>query len=246
MKLINQFKQGKLIYINLMTNLAVYESSHYRWLTLNDTCQSIILKRQPTKLVLPHHYALMLPLLFFIPKQVVILGLGGGNLNRFLFESNPDLNLTIIEQSPDIVDIYRAFFSPTPTNETIIIRDAIDWLSQEYLPEINWLICDIFSKLEERQTLEKIISLVICKQHQQIFSINIAGARSEEINRLLYALKTKCREGDIAYFNVPHYNNVVVHVMPAQLMNKPSFSSSMLTQAIHRRWQSLWQHRRLI
>jgi len=248
MKLINQFAQGKLIYFNTKCSLAVYESSHYRWLMMNNACQSILLKRQPTKLILPHHYLIMMPLLFMTPTQVTILGLGGGNLNRFLLRIAPETALTTLEISNEVITTYYDYFLGTHlmNTEQIISADVNEWLNTQSITQCDWLIYDIFTNSCNQGLLERIIT---CLYHEKtksrLFTINLAGASVEVINQILAQLKSVCQVGNftVAYHCVPHYDNTIIHVLPKQLTDIPCSTSSCLPSASFNRWQQIWQHR---
>ena len=95
MKLATHLQQSKLIYLEKYNEeISVMENEHYISLMIGKVVQSIMLKRLPHKLTIPHHYFLTLPLLFMSPKHVVELGLGGGNLVRFLNRWVPNINVT--------------------------------------------------------------------------------------------------------------------------------------------------------
>ncbi|WP_448548211.1 hypothetical protein [Thalassotalea fusca] len=248
MKLINQFAQGKLIYFNTKCNLAVYESSHYRWLMLNNACQSIMLKRQPNKLVLPHHYLIMMPLLTMTPNHVTILGLGGGNLNRFLLQLNPETALTTIEVSDEVINTYFDFFwgADLTNAEQIISADVDTYISNQVTTQCDWLIYDIYTSSCNQVLLERLISNFFHDTtKRQLFTINLAGASNETINRILTQLKSICQTScyTIAYHCVPHYNNTIIHILPAQQSDIPAAVTSSLPPVLFKRWQNIWQHR---
>ena len=241
MKLINQFKQGKLIYFNAASDIAVYESSHFRWITAENTCQSIMLLRQPTKLILPHHYALMLPLLFITPESIAMLGLGGGNLNRFLLNINPHIKLLSVEQQPSMVSTYKTFFSPTPLEEEIIIADAIDWLKFQRI-QTHWLIWDVFKNKHANGTNQPVFSVLTNLDRDQVLTINIAGESCDTINSTLAFLRAQFHQRDIIYFSIPQYNNIIVHVLPCNFDQQASSLSSWLSKSMYKRWQLLWRY----
>ena len=90
--------QGKLLYVSKLEDaISVSENEHFRWMAFNDVVQSIMHKRKSYLLTLPHQIALMLPLLLFRPKNIIELGLGGGNLTRYLTHLSPEIKVISIE-----------------------------------------------------------------------------------------------------------------------------------------------------
>ena len=108
MQLLKHIAQGKLVYLSQGKEaLSVSENEHYRWLAFHHNnnepvIQSVMHKRKPWQLTLPHQTALLLPLLFFKPNNVVELGLGGGNLDRFLAHLSTNITIKSIEYSPKL------------------------------------------------------------------------------------------------------------------------------------------------
>ena len=102
MQLSKHIAQGKLLYLSQgEENLSVSENQYFRWLAFNNdkgeqVIQSVMHKRKPWQLTLPHQTALLLPLLFFKPQNVVELGLGGGNLDRFLAHTCNNISIKSI------------------------------------------------------------------------------------------------------------------------------------------------------
>jgi len=108
-KLTQHVNQGRLVYLsNTADQITISENEHYRWLAFDDVIQSVMHLRCPEKLTLPHHYAALLPLLFFKPKKIIELGLGGGNLSRFLSTLHPDIHVLSIELSQTVIACFQA------------------------------------------------------------------------------------------------------------------------------------------
>ena len=120
MKLAQHVNQGQLVYLsNDADQITVCENKYYRWLAFDDVIQSVMQIRCPEKLTLPHHYAVLMPLLFFKPQRVIELGLGGGNISRFLTALHNDLAVLSVELSRNVINCFDQFFNPLQHNITI-------------------------------------------------------------------------------------------------------------------------------
>ena len=131
MQLNRHINQGSLLYLDqLNERLAISENNHFRWLAFDNVIQSIMHRRLPANLTLPHHTALMLPLLFFKPQNMLEFGLGGGNIARFIKQLNPTVKFTSIERSASVINAFKQFFNPDNI-EIDIISDQQISLSQK-------------------------------------------------------------------------------------------------------------------
>jgi spermidine synthase len=65
----------------------------------------------PVELVLSYTRAMMGFLLFAPePKRVVMIGLGGGSIAKFIYHRLPASQITVIEANPQVISTARAFF----------------------------------------------------------------------------------------------------------------------------------------
>lgn len=248
MQLAKHLAQGRLVYLSKGQDaIAVSENDHFRWMAFSDIVQSVMNKRKPWQLTLPHQYALMLPLLLFKPKNVIELGLGGGNLTRFLNHLSSDINLTTIEYSSMVVKDFNKYFNPAHVNFNIVCADGLNWLARHETDEIDWIICDVYQSQEfgfdaiikQLETLSSSISLDAC------LSINLPDISDSDINLCLSILQQLLPNHHITYFNIPNYLNIVIHLTPKYWQlhklvkrNKHNY----LSKVIFKRWQTFWRH----
>lgn len=222
MQLTKHIAQGKLLYLSQGEEcLSVSENTHYRWLAFNNdkgeqVIQSVMHKRKPWKLTLPHQTALLLPLLFFKPQNIVELGLGGGNLDRFLDHLSKNISIKSIEYSAIVIENFTRYFNPDKTEIEIIHSNSNDWLTQEDKAPLDWLICDVYQHKEQdaNQTIKQLESLLENVDSNACLSINLPDATDNEVNLCLTVLQQLANDHQILYFHIPNYLNIVIHLIP--------------------------------
>jgi spermidine synthase len=89
-----------------------------------DTLQSSMLLSDPSRLDLEYSQAMMSALLYQpAPKKVLLIGLGGGSLVKFLLEFCPEARIDVAEINPEVVTVARQYFL-LPRNERLRITLA--------------------------------------------------------------------------------------------------------------------------
>ncbi|MDO6487351.1 hypothetical protein Q4503_06535 [Colwellia sp. 6_MG-2023] len=254
MQLAKHVAQGKLTYLSQDKEaISVNENEHYRWLAFGcsnehseQVIQSVMLKRKPWKLTLPHQTAMMLPLLFFKPKSMIELGLGGGNIQRFIHHISNNINLQSIEHSSTVIDCFNQYFNPQNNQANLVYNDSKKWL-QENTRDYDWYVCDVYQQEIQsyNNTVDQLEHLTANITPNTCLSINLPDATDYEVNLLLTLLKELSSDHEIVYFHIPNYLNIVIHLIPKQWhiykrikRNKYSY----LPKNIFSRWKQFWQH----
>jgi len=252
MQLAKHIAQGKLTYLSQDTNaVSVSENAYYRWLAFacdngEPVIQSIMLKRKPYKLTLPHQTALMLPLLFIKPKSVVELGLGGGNIQRFITNLSTSITMHSIEYNSTVIDCFNEYFNPQNNQTHIIYNDSKQWLQDNKI-DYDWYICDIYQQDIESysNTVSQLEHLTAHVKPNTCLSINLPDANDSEVNLLLTILQQVSPHHEIVYFHIPNYLNIIVHLIPKQWQTYKKLkrnNHSYLPKNIFSRWKCFWQH----
>jgi len=253
MQLTKHIAQGKLLYLSQAEeSLSVSENNHFRWLAFtNDkgeqVIQSVMHKRKPWQLTLPHQTALLLPLLFFKPQSIVELGLGGGNLDRFLAHTCPNISITSIEYSSIVIENFTNYFNPENAVIEVIHRDSNDWLAQTEKTLPDWLICDVYQHKEQDfdKTIKQLESLLDNIDSQGCLSINLPDATDSEVNLCLTILQQLASDHNIVYFHIPNYLNIVIHLIPKYWQTFRLLKRNKNCYLPHRvflRWRKFWLH----
>lgn len=248
MKLKKCLETSKLIYWNNFdSNIEISENAHYRWLSFNGVIQSIMSRRQPWKLIFPHQYAMMMPLLFFKPKSIFEAGLGGGGAARFIYYLSTTVEFHSIEISDVVISCFQNYFSPQSTNINIINNNFIIGLTHQKHQTHSWYLFDIYKNNNSNfEVAKKIEDLMNNTPSTAFLSINLPHFEEAEINQLLNKMRTNCTERYIYYLDIAHYKNLVIIVFPKNAL--PTFlqKDNLLPQHKIKRWQNLWSHAKVI
>ncbi|MEJ2344638.1 MAG: fused MFS/spermidine synthase [Gammaproteobacteria bacterium] len=86
----------------------------------------------PERLVLPYTRAMMSFLLFVPdPKRILMIGLGGGSMAKFLLHTLPHCQFDVVERSRPVTQLAHAYFGlPRSTRLRIHIGDGADFVCQ--------------------------------------------------------------------------------------------------------------------
>jgi spermidine synthase len=95
--------------------------------------QSALSLTEPDRLELSYLRAMLAGLLFApCPRRVLLLGLGGGSLARFLYQHFPDCEIEAVERRPAVASVaYRFFELPRDPRLTVHLADAIDFVREQ-------------------------------------------------------------------------------------------------------------------
>jgi len=252
MQLAKHVAQGKLTYLSQDTQaLSVSENEHYSWLAFacsngEQVIQSVMLKRKPWKLTLPHQTALMLPLLFFKPSSIVELGLGGGNIQRFVKNLSSEITMHSIEHNSAVIDCFNKYFNPAGNQVHVIYNDSKQWLKHNDV-NYDWYICDIYQQeiASYNSTVSQLESLTAHIKPNTCLSMNIPDANDNEVNLLLTILQQVSVHHEIIYFHVPNYLNIIIHMIPTQWQTYKRLkrnSHSFLPEYTFSKWKRFWLH----
>jgi len=242
MKLAAHLQQSTLLYLkNGNENLSVTENEHYRWLLFDDVIQSIMLKRMPNRLTLPHQHFLALPLLFISPTNIIELGLGGGNLIRFLQEKLPQACIESVEYNQQVIECFEEYFNPQSIPHKIINSSFEFWLTKQKKISADWLLYDIYQTGVEADVFLKQITKVMKKMSKTTWlSINLPDLDEHQLNVALLHLSSIKKNRVMRYFHVPRYKNIVIHLSPEQIGLETD--NSILPHYLISRWSTLWMH----
>jgi len=127
----DQLSNGQLIATrqSLSGVIKVFENSLFRWICLEDeqAIQSCMLKDQPTSLILPYQQFMMMWQLLLrekTPASVCLMGVGGGDIVRYLSHTFPALDLLAVDHDPEIARVACEFFLLQPDQQHFTIEIA--------------------------------------------------------------------------------------------------------------------------
>jgi spermidine synthase len=195
----------------------VTESRGIRQLHLGTgAIQSAMCVKRPWHLELAYTRAMMAFLLFNpAPQEVLMIGLGGGSLAKFMRKHRPATNITAVEISPQVVAAARSHFELPSDDERLRVRIED---GAAYVPahpgSADVILLDGFDAGNQVEDLATIEFYLACKRALRpggVLVVNLWGRDSHFVtyfSRLVSAF-----EGHLAWLAVMNKTNVVVFGM---------------------------------
>ena len=112
----------------------------------SETVQSAMRVKAPYELELAYSRGMMMFLLFMKqPKEVLMIGLGGGSIPKYIHHFLPEMQVRAVEINPRIIQTARSHFYLQDDDETlkVIEADGVVYL-QENANTADVLLLDIF------------------------------------------------------------------------------------------------------
>ena len=100
----------------------------------SDTIQSSMRLARPNDLELAYTRSMMGFLLFQpAPRRVLMVGLGGGSLAKFVYHRLPEATAEVLEINPDVVAIARRYFQVPAGDDRLTVRvcDGAEFIERE-------------------------------------------------------------------------------------------------------------------
>jgi len=147
--------------------------------------QSSMSLTAPHKLELSYTKGMMACLLLnSLPERVLVVGLGGGSLVKFLLHHFPDCQIDVIEYRQDVVDVAHRFFN-VPDNDprlNIHVGDGYLFVQQQYYQaekSYDMLLVDAYDHVGMAASVGAQVFFDACAgilTPQGVMSINLWGS----------------------------------------------------------------------
>lgn len=213
--------------------IRVQQHKHYRWLLIgDDTIQSLIDIEDPYQIIVPAYQAMLFSLLFVeTPSNALILGSGGGSLERFLYRHFPHIRLIPIEKSRQVINVARDyFFYP----ENIAVGNGrADHFLVDFPKTFDLIFCDIYdagkhpeciaTELFHRHMLERL-------SENGVAAINLLTTDQAELAHILTCARSVYPHA--ALHLVPDYQNAVLFASAAPFNKKELFNAHLLQSVL--------------
>jgi spermidine synthase len=111
----------------------IVDSGRRRFLHFDiDSVQSAMLLEDPNKLCLAYTRKMMAFLLFNnTPRRMLLLGLGGGSLAKFCYETLPGTTIVAVEPNPDVIALREEFLIPADDRRFRVVQsDGADYVAR--------------------------------------------------------------------------------------------------------------------
>ena len=249
MPLTKHLEQGQLLYFTRNPNaITVSENNYYRWLAFDDVIQSVMNKRHPSRLTLPHHFAILQPLMTFRPATITEFGLGGGNIARFIRSLSLEIKYQVIESDLKVIHCHQQFFNTEQAYIQIEHENAMRWLRQQRLKQApinvdyHWFIYDIFqhSDVHVSATNEALYLLIEQLTVTQALTVNLPFVSAVELSHLVTLIHATQPQHRLTLYHVPHHQNKVLHLLPGLEHQQKEYVCPVPTKQI-KYWQRYHQ-----
>jgi spermidine synthase len=193
----------------------VWQQKDLRWLNINSVEQTRINTERPDFLVSPVSSAFLAALLFIdTPTSVLLAGLGGGAIARYLHYKNPDITGDALEINAAVAEIAKHYFQFPESQWNLIVDDIQGWQGNHY----DLIVLDIADGDITPAWLTT--ELMLSHLKQQLLShgvlvinllVNDAQSLSDKLMtvRKLFERRTLC-------LAVPDHKNIVVFAFNQQ------------------------------
>jgi len=207
-------QQYQLLYFFRRDNsLSIKQNDCCRWLCIDDVVQSAMSLAKPWQLTMPHHFALIMPLLHIRPVHIIEFGLGGGNNARLFNYLDKSINHQIIESNIEVINCFEQYFNPQQIEPWIVHAQAEHFLENKKYSNADWLIIDIFQDNAEQALDRTLRPLMSSLQSVQTLSINLLNISSTLLSQLMNTINAHSCTHHIELYTVPRYKNKILHLI---------------------------------
>ena len=163
---------------------SVYVTEKYGVRSLHigsDTIQSSMRLARPNDLELAYTRSMMAFLLFNdAPQRVLMVGLGGGSLAKFIYHRLPEAASEVLEINPQVVAVARRMFE-VPAGDgrfTVRVCDAADFIAREG-PAYDTILVDGYDGESQVETLSSRAFYSACRRRlaaRGVLVVNLWGS----------------------------------------------------------------------
>lgn len=168
--------------------------------------QSSMSLRQPYRLELSYTRSMMACLLFNpLPENILVVGLGGGSLVKFLLHHLPHSQITVIEYRRDVIEIAQGFFG-VPENDprlTILQGDGYQLVSEMFYrgeQQFDLLLVDAYDHEGMAQSIGAQVFFDACAgvlSSRGLMSINLWGSDRPSFNLTMQRINQSFQDNSL-------------------------------------------------
>jgi spermidine synthase len=175
--------------------------------------QSTVFLERPQDLALAYTRCMVSGLLFCeAPQKVLLLGLGGGSLARFLLHAFPQCRVQAVEKRARVVELARQyFFLGSDPRLSVCVEPAETFLhrtSEQY----DWILVDIHNRDGMAPALDDPGFFADCQSHlseRGALAVNLWTGHQQERVRCIQARLHELFPDQVLYLPVARKNNTV-------------------------------------
>lgn len=175
--------------------------------------QSAMRVSRPWDLELAYTRAMMGFLMFNpMPQDVLMIGLGGGSLAKFIRKQRPQTRITAVEIDPRVIAAARTHFELPPDDDMLSVIEADGALYVRQRPgSADIILLDGFDAGNQVEALATQTFYAACRRVLKpggILVANLWGRDSEFAE--YFARLTRAFDGEVGWISVQNKTNVVV------------------------------------
>jgi len=175
--------------------------------------QSAMRVNRPWDLELAYTRAMMGFLMFNpMPQDVLMIGLGGGSLAKFIRKQRPQTHVIAVEIDPRVVAAARAHFELPPDDATLSVVEADGAVYVRQHPgSADVILLDGFDAGNQVEALATQTFYAACRRVLKpggILVVNLWGRDSEFAE--YFARLTRAFDGEVGWISVQNKTNVIV------------------------------------
>ena len=175
--------------------------------------QSAMRVSRPWDLELAYTRAMMGFLMFdSMPQDVLMIGLGGGSLAKFIRKQRPQTRITAVEIDPRVIAAARTHFELPPDDEALTVIEADGALYVRQHPaSANVILLDGFDAGNQVEALATQTFYGACRRSLKpggVLVVNLWGRDGDFAE--YFARLTRAFEGEVGWLSVQDRTNVIV------------------------------------
>jgi spermidine synthase len=194
--------------------IEVVEERGMRTLHLGSSAiQSAMRVNRPWDLELAYTRAMMGFLMFNpMPQDVLMIGLGGGSLAKFIRKQRPQTRITAVEIDPRVIAAARTHFELPPDDEMLSVVEADGALYVRQHPgSADVILLDGFDVGNQVEALATQTFYAACRRALKpggVLVVNLWGRDSAF--REYFARLARAFDGEVGWISVQYKTNVIV------------------------------------
>jgi len=175
--------------------------------------QSAMRISRPWDLELAYTRAMMGFLMFnSTPQEVLMIGLGGGSLAKFLRKQRPQTRITAVEIDPRVIAAARVHFELPPDDDTLSVIEADGALYVRQHPgSADIILLDGFDAGNQVEALATQTFYAACRRALRpggVLVVNLWGRDSEFAE--YFARLARAFDGEVGWISVQYKTNIIV------------------------------------
>lgn len=189
--------------------IEIVDCGDERLLMIDAIEQSRIDKTRADRLCSPVHQHLLAPLLFVdSPQRLLLGGLGGGALARYIHDRQPAVEGTVLEINDSIAELARSYFHFPRQRWQIVIEDLRRWQGDSQ----DMILVDIAdhdltpSWLSQKQSIIRLQKLLSA---DGVLAINLLLRDAQSLSDMLSVLRSQFEKRTLC-LTVPDHRNIIV------------------------------------